>query len=436
MKFFDRYAKLKKAVPETRLIDNLKDMMPLLRGNLEKADLPELIVEPANRDELQRIVEFAIERDMRISIGSGISPSQVRNLSGQMLILTSRLCAPPQFNKNNSAVRADAGLPVEAFTAQLAARGSYWRTLHPVLSGSLGSLIAKGFEGLRNFRDGSTLAHVPAVEWLGFDGKFYYTGAVYTDSGIPDVSGAVFGSRGKFGIITSLDLSLSAVPETRTMLMLELQSQKEAEEILIWLRNSNPQPESVVYWGETATDILRRANDGTVSDHAKVILTVEWDQRVNLDSEWKNIARVLTDEKEISRLWQDLFRLPRAAARLAPHRTTGKFKLPVSAIADIEERAAELARENNMDIAMWGTTDYGHMHIWVLQQDGELRSDRIASVILTRLMEDAVRLGGCVVDASIEIHPRFRGAAIDSISSQLEQRLLEKCDPNQRFIAR
>jgi FAD/FMN-containing dehydrogenase len=427
---FDRYAKLKKLIPDGAVHAGFKQVMPLLQGKLEKCDPPDVIVEPANLEELCRAISFADERKLKIAISNGLAPALVKKLGEQMLVLTSRFSGPSSYSESCSSIRVDGGMTVEALAVDLAAYSQRWMPLHPVPANeSIGSLIASGWEGYRNWRDGGTMSNVRAIEWIGFDGRVYLSGPSLAAADAPDMSGPLFGSGGRFGVITAIELAVKPLPEARTLRIFELTEVAHALELLHYLRGISPEPEAVVYFNELATSILRSANDDTISENARVLVAADWDVDCTIDPVWEGRANMETDPKEVNLIWQDLFRMPRAAARLSPHRTTARLRLPASATEDLEDRARDLSRDHNLGIAIWGTPERGHMHIWILQPDGEARTNRQAGDLLLKLAEDAARLGGCLIDAEPLSLLRGRETPVDEVSELILQRLEKQCDP-------
>ncbi|MDD5088627.1 MAG: FAD-binding oxidoreductase, partial [bacterium] len=434
MPLFDRYSRLRKDIREGKLLTGAKEILPHLSGRLSRADLPELLVEPGNRGELRAVIEFAIEKKMRLAITSGLRPAEVKNLASHLLILTSRLAAAPEISEARRTAHVDGGLSVESLAVDLARTSLRWPPLLPIpAKTSLGEMIALGWEGLRTWQDGGTLSHLRAVEWMAFDGTTYRSGPACLTENEPDVSGFLFGSRGAMGVITALELELAQRPAARSAILLELPDAHAAVATLTELRAATPLPETVVYWGEIATRILREGNDHRVSASAGVLLTVEWGDDVECVPEaWASCGKLLREETAIRALWEDLFRFPRTAARLYPERTGIRLKMPAPALPELEEAAADLGREFNLPVALWGTVESGQLQVWALQPDGESRTVQHAEELLRKLYEIALGLGarpapGCVLPFDGAL---LNGAASDSPAKELRRLMLEKCDPH------
>ncbi|HEY3294925.1 MAG TPA: FAD-binding oxidoreductase [bacterium] len=428
MRLFDRYAKLRDAVQTGTVHTGQKEILTFLKGRLGKEDLPDVVVEPANDEELRAVFEYAASKEMKVAVASGLRPVEVRDLKGQTLVLTTRMMGTPAFSASRSSVRVNGGLPLEALAIDLTRAGQRWVPLMPVPARtSVGEMLATGWEGLRNWRDGGVLSHISAVEWMGTDGVVHRTGPAVATAAALDVSGFLFGSRGTAGVITALELNVQPAPQSRASGLFELPSARAAVEVMAALREFEPLAETVIYWGEAATDVLRKGNDGTVSDKAAVLISAEWRDEIRWPDAWRAFGRPFFDDLAIDALWQDLFRFSRTAARLYPERTTARLRVPAPSVPELEEAVKELGRDFNFPVALWGTVEAGHMNVWILQPDAEPRTTVRAEELLKKIIEVAVTLGGCCAAGNLLPFDIRNGRT--SITRTLREQFLKKCDP-------
>ena len=116
-------------------------------------------------DELRATLDYAAEKHMKVAVGAGLTPTSVRDLAEHVLILTTRLSASPIFSRVRGTARVTGGFPAESLAIDLSHENLDWWPLFPAPPGkSVGALIAEGWEGLRNFRRGGTLAHIQLIE--------------------------------------------------------------------------------------------------------------------------------------------------------------------------------------------------------------------------------------------------------------------------------
>jgi len=429
MMFFDRYGKLKKQAPGTAVHAGQKELLPLLSGSLRKEDLPELIVEPSNAAELQTVLRFAAERQMRIAVASGQSPAVVRDLEGSMLVQTQRLTGPMQWTADGMGLIVNSGTPLEQVAVETAQRGMAWPPLHPLEPGeTMATFFARALEGMRCHR-GGTLANIRRIEWVGFDGERYATGPGLGGDAV-DVSPLLFGAGARFGILTKFELALERVPESRTLLFCECESVEQVQELQLGWRYAEPFPTALPFWTAIATNALRQGNDNFIGEKAHSVVACEWDGNIGLEIEEGQPLRRIEGIQDVQHMWQNLFRLPRTLTRLFPYRRQGRYRLPAEALCDFDERVRELAHDRGLSAAVWGTLGAGYVHVWVLHPDSESRTARQAADMLDRLAEDALNLHGCPVESGQGMFDLslYRNAATQG----LELAMTNKCDPSGR----
>jgi FAD/FMN-containing dehydrogenase len=432
VRLFDRYSKLRAHFRVGQITDEPKQMLPLLKGRLSKEDLPTAIVEPGDLDELRATLEFAAEKKHKIAVAAGLTPTPVHHLENHLLILTTRLSQAPIISSLRRSARVSGGFPVESLAIDLARENLDWWPLHPVPSGeSIGSLIASGWEGVRSFRRGGTLCHINFIEWMGYDGKAYASGPSIATTSSPDLSGILFGSNGAAGIVTAVELSLHPSMQSRSAALLEFPSAEEAIPFFAEIASCAPTPESVVFWGATASEIIRSGNDGTVRDGARFVVLVEWDvENVILPSPWDGYARYVDNDARVRALWQDVLRMSRTASRLFPGRIEARVRLSAAELAEIEDAAAELGRDANLSIAVWGAPEAGYVYLWVFMPDTEHVTRTRARETLNRLLEIAINLGATYAPG--EVKPVRSHSTLPELKlvNSLRGMVTERCDPH------
>jgi len=408
-----------------------KQLLPLLKGSLQKHDLPELVVEPSNVEELQTMLRFAADKDMRVAVGSGQSPVAVQELAGAMLILTHRLCGQSLLTNDGTGLWVSSGTPLETVALELAQRGLVWLPLHPIEPGeTMGTLFARAIEGVRCHRGGGVLSNIRRIEWVGLNGERYATGPGIGGDNL-DLSALMFGSGARYGVTTRFELALETAPETRTLLLCECPSIEELSQLHQSWSHGLPVPSALPFWTRTATNGLRQGNDDLVSDNAVALLACEWEGNIGLNPPKELVHQRVEGMSAVSQMWQNLFRLPRTLNRLFEHKSCGRFRLPAEGLCDFEDRVVELARDRSLDVAVWGTLDSGHIKVWVLHPDAEARTSRRAAELLERLSEDCLNLAGCPIEtaAGMVDLSLYR----DAVTQGWEVTMTNKCDPSSRY---
>lgn len=394
MRWFDRWAKLRDVMRMGRLHTEQKEILGFIQGTVSMGDLPTAIAEVADEFELTEVLRTAKEKGLNISVATGRKRMAVKGLAQSVLVLTSRLASSPVFSAERQTVHVGAGMSPEALAIDLARAGVRWAPLFPIPSEtSVGAMIAEGWEGLRVWSGGGTVAHICSVDWMGYDGTKYSTGPAASGAQAPDLLPFLFGAGAAHGVITSAELRLARIPGEPTVALFELESSAAAVDLLEEIRVLYPQPDIVVYWGETATDLIRGGNDGTIGDRARVVVAAEWSQPIEWPHAWSTLAIPQLGSAASQALWQDLFRLPRTAARLHPYRSEVRLRAEEESLPELEELARAIGREANLKLCLWGTVGCGYLTMWALAPDQEQRTQRAADEAVCRFVLEAERLG-------------------------------------------
>ena len=83
-------------------------------------------------------------------------------------------------------------------------------------------------------------------------------------------------------------------------------------------------------------------------------------------------------------------------------------------------------------MALWGTAEAGHLHVWILKPDAEPRTNVRADELLKKIVEVTVDLGGCCAAGNTLPFDLRNGRA--SLGRTLREQFLKKCDPGSVYI--
>lgn len=176
--------------------------------NLAVDQRPAVVVLPQNAADIAEAVNWARGAGLQVvSQGTGHNPIPYGDLSGALLIKTSRM-REVSVDPATRIVRAEAGalwgdvVPLAAQHGLVALHGSS----HDV--GVVGYTLGGGLS-LLSRTHGLTAESLTAVELVTADGRLVRA----TDSEEPDLFWALRGGGGNFGIVTAVELELLPAPE-------------------------------------------------------------------------------------------------------------------------------------------------------------------------------------------------------------------------------
>jgi FAD/FMN-containing dehydrogenase len=352
-------------------------------------------VEPATVSGIQACLRYASEKKMLVEICNGLSPRHANDLGGKMLLSTAQLVSPPRLQDSNTRLQVAAGTSIESLQPDFLKYHVRWAPLFPTPKAtSIGALIASGWEGIRTWHHGGVLSHLAGIEWVDGTGEIHRTGSLSANGGSADMMAFLFGSRGELGVLTQVDLLLEPLPDYRAACVFPLSEARDAATVLSQVGSMSPAPDIVLLLDEGSLEILRRQAATLAPREAKAALVCEWSTKTpeKLPSEFD--ANIFEGTAEVDELWKILFSLDSLSKQLFPARLHGQVVLPVRAFTDFESDARALSHEANLPIAIWGTVEVGHLHIWILLPEDESRLRRRAGEVLEKLQEYSAQLGG------------------------------------------
>ncbi len=438
MALFDKYARLRKAMGPGSVHSDREKILDYLEGRVTKQELPVLVVEPATVAGVQACVRFASEKGLEVVVCSGLAPRTVEDLAGKMMLSTARLTGAPSFLDENTRLQIAAGVSLEALQVDLDRHDVRWPPLFPMPKAtSVGAVIAAGWQGIRTWRHGGTLTHVAGAEWVDGGGELRAAGTLAGATDQADMLSCLFGSRGEFGILTRVELLLEPNPGVRTACTIHLTEASEIVGVLSQIGLSSSPPDVIFLLDSGALEILRRGLEAAIPEETRAMVICEWGGTPPDSLASPAPVRWFEDSEATDRLWTELFALVPAAARFYPARLEGQVVLPARSFAGLEAHARELSYEANIAVALLGTVEVGHLHIWLLLSEDDPRIRRQAAQVLDKLQEYAAESGGGpagrIAARARRRWTRYHG--VSATSAQVRDKLKKLLDPHRIFRA-
>lgn len=201
---------------------SLRDLVKNRAGDIGR--VPDLVVEPADEDEVARVVRAVLDADaVLIPFGGGT------NISGSLeapadetrpvvSVDLRRLDRVLEVDDVSRLARVQAGIYGPALEEQLGARG--WTAGHfpdSFTHSTLGGWIATRSSGMQSDKYGDIADLTRAVRMVTPTGVLATRPVPSTSTG-PSVREMVLGSEGRLGVITEATIHVHRIPEERTIL--------------------------------------------------------------------------------------------------------------------------------------------------------------------------------------------------------------------------
>ncbi|MPV49157.1 FAD-binding protein [Pseudactinotalea sp. HY160] len=200
----------------------LRDLVRVRAGDLPR--VPDVVVYPANEEEVRAVVDMVDERDAVLipyGGGSNISGSLTPQAGEKRLIISldlGRMNRVLEIDENSGLARIQAGVLGPDMEDQLGAAG--WTTGHQPDSfkhSTLGGWIATRSSGMQSDKYGD-IADITRGLRLVRPGKVVELRPLPATSSGPSVREMILGSEGRLGVITEAWVNVHRLPENREVI--------------------------------------------------------------------------------------------------------------------------------------------------------------------------------------------------------------------------
>ena len=388
---------------ESELLINATDALP---GEWK---MPDVVVWPQNTEQVSKIISYAAERNIPVTprgAGSSLSGNVLPIYHGIVLNFR-RMNSMLEIREKDLQVRVGPGIVYDEMNAKLRPFNLFF----PPDPGSssvctIGGMVANNASGLGAVRYGVTRDYVLGLEVVLPNGKIIRTGsrAVKSSSGY-DLIGLFVGSEGTLGAITEVTLKLRTLPPARKTATSYFNSASSAGDAVSEIMRSGLNPAALEFLDRQTISAINRAESLKLFEREAMLL-IEFhgseeaairELEFALDICKKHGANEILeakDEDERTKLWAGRKGAYPSLVQSSPNSIIGDIVVPISAIAEMLEKAYEIAAQNSVKLACFGHCGDGNVHPTIL-------SDRADHGLWSRALRTneeivayAIKLGG------------------------------------------
>ncbi|WP_102348170.1 FAD-binding oxidoreductase [Bacillus sp. Marseille-P3661] len=177
--------------------------------------LPDVVVFPENKEEVQQIVQYAHENEVPIvpfGVGSCME-GQVIPVNGGISIDFIQMNNIIEVRPDDFIVKVQPGVTRQQLNKHLKKYGLFF-PVDPGADATIGGMAATNASGTNAVKYGIMRDNVLGLEVVLADGKVIKTGGTYFKSSAGyDLTGLMVGSEGTLGVFTEITLRLYGIPE-------------------------------------------------------------------------------------------------------------------------------------------------------------------------------------------------------------------------------
>ena len=280
---------------------------------------PEVVVLPANKEQVAEVVAICREYDRPIvprGSGSGLSGGAVPVKGGVVIVLT-RLNEIVKIDTANQMAVVQPGVINLHLQEALASHGY---TYAPDPSSqricTLGGNVANNSGGPHTLAHGSTVNHILELEVVLPSGELTNLGSKVIDAPGPDLRGLFTGSEGTLGIVTEMTVQIIPLPESVVTMVAIFDSVREACEAVSAIIRRGVIPVALEMLDQEIIKIVEpRVNAGYPLDAGAVLLIEVEGLKDSVDTDSQLVSdacndsgarevRVAETEDEREKLWE------------------------------------------------------------------------------------------------------------------------------------
>ena len=373
--------------------------------------MPEIVVVPANVEEVSAVVKAAQQANVPIvprGSGTGLAGGAVPAEGGIILSL-SRLDRILTIDLENRFAVVEPGV-INLDVTKAVAKDGYFYAPDPSSQAacSIGGNVANNSGGPHTLAYGVTTNHVLGIEVVLDDGEIVWLGGEVPDTPGYDLCGVFVGSEGTMGIVTKIAVKLMPTRESVGTLLAIFDDMDFATKTVVDITAAGIIPAALEIMDQTAIEAVERGAPVGFPRDAAAVLIVEveglsehTEPSIKLASEvcQRNGARevrVAQDEAQRQLLWKGRKGAFGAMGTLAPNYYVQDGVVPRSQLPEMMRRVAAIGKEFNLTIANVFHAGDGNLHpniLFDMRKPGELARVIAAGAATLRA---CVELGGSI----------------------------------------
>src|SRR5919109_189426 len=328
--------------------------------------MPELVVLPANVEEVAAVVKLAKRANVPIvprGSGTGLAGGAVP-AEGGIIVSLARLNKILKIDLQNRIAIVEPGV-INLDVSKAVAKDGFFYAPDPSSQAacSVGGNVANNSGGPHTLAYGVTTNHVLGVEVVLDDGEIVWLGGEVADTPGYDLCGVFVGSEGTMGIVTKAIVRLMRTRESVRTLLAIFDQMDKATRTVVDITGAGIIPAALEMIDRTTIEAIETGAPVGFPRDAEAVLIVEIEGPIEHTERSMKIAhdicvrsgarevRVAKDETERQLLWKGRKGAFGAMGALAPNYYVQDGVVPRSKLPEMMRRIAAISKQFNLRIA-------------------------------------------------------------------------------------
>ncbi|CAA9328451.1 MAG: Glycolate dehydrogenase, subunit GlcD [uncultured Nocardioidaceae bacterium] len=372
---------------------------------------PGLVVLPDDAHQVAEIVRACAAHQIPYvarGSGTGLSGGALPHADG-VLIVTSRMRTIREVRRADQRAVVEPGV-VNLDVTKAATPDGYYYAPDPSsqLICSIGGNLAENAGGAHCLKYGFTTNHVLAAEFVTPQGEVVELGTDAPDAPGYDLLGAVIGSEGTLGIVTSATVRLTRLPEEVRTVLVGFESTDQAGAATSAIIAAGIVPAAIEMMDALAIAAAEEAVHCNYPEGAGAVLVIELDgAAIEVEQEYAEVERLCrengsfeqrlaTDPVERALIWKGRKSAFAAVGRISPDYIVQDGVIPRTALPEVLREMTRLSEESGVRVANVFHAGDGNLHPLVLFDDSVEGAGEAAEKVSGAILDLCIEHGGSI----------------------------------------
>jgi glycolate oxidase len=373
--------------------------------------VPALVVIPEDADQLAGVVRACAEHGVPFvarGSGTGLSGGALPHAEG-VLVVTSRMRAITDVRPEDQRAVVQPGV-VNLDVTRAATPHGYYYAPDPSSQQicSIGGNVAENSGGAHCLKYGFTTNHVVGADFVTAGGEVVPLGAMAPDAPGYDLLGAVVGSEGTLGIVTSVTVRLVRLPEEVRTILVGFHSTDAAGAAVSAIIAAGIVPAAIEMMDALAIEAAEEAVHCNYPAGAGAVLVIELDgPAAEVAAEYDEVERLCevngaferrlaTDPFDRALIWKGRKSAFAAVGRISPDYIVQDGVIPRTALPEVLRAMGELSAQRGVRVANVFHACDGNLHPLVLFDESKAGEAEAAEEVSGAILDLCIRHGGSI----------------------------------------
>ncbi|WP_395657150.1 FAD-linked oxidase C-terminal domain-containing protein [Nocardioides sp.] len=373
--------------------------------------VPALVVIPDDAAQLAAVVRACAEHRVPFvarGSGTGLSGGALPHAEG-VLVVTSRMRSITELRPEDQRAVVDPGV-INLDVTRAATPHGYYYAPDPSSQQicSIGGNVAENSGGAHCLKYGFTTNHVLGADLVTADGDVVPLGGAAPDAPGYDLLGAVVGSEGTLGIVTSVTVRLVRLPEEVRTVLVGFESTDAAGAAVSAIIAAGIVPAAIEMMDALAIEAAEEAVHCNYPAGAGAVLVIELDgPAAEVAAEYDEVERLCrengsfeqrlaTDPFDRALIWKGRKSAFAAVGRISPDYIVQDGVIPRTALPEVLRAIAELSTSSGVRVANVFHAGDGNLHPLVLFDESKDGEGEAAEEVSGAILDLCISHGGSI----------------------------------------